>query len=275
MSKKSILALLVAIILPIGSYLVLKYFSENTAQTPRKMLLDDVVQYEEKGKMVNDSIWHKTGDLKLVNHLGDSFNLYQLAGKPIVIDFFFARCAGICPKLTKSMSKLQQSFKIGGKSRVKLDTTVVHFISITIDPENDSVAVLRDYAKNFGVNPDTWWLCTGDKKAIYDFAFNELKIDKFSEEEITPDFIHTSRFVLLDKNMIQRGRFSVPYSGLDSSSMKILARDIGLLMLEKDKTKKSAIFTKIIDLSWLWLIIALCVGGFVWYFGSKRKKEIN
>jgi protein SCO1/2 len=80
---------------------------------------------------------------------------------------------------------------------------------------------------------------------------------------------------LLDKNLIQRGRFSVPYSGLDSSSMKLLARDIGLLMLEKDKTKKSAIFTKIIDLSWLWLIIALCVGGFVWYFGNKRKNEIN
>ena len=74
MSKKSLLALIIAIILPIGSYLVLKYFSENAANTPRKMLLDDVVQIEEKGKLVNDSIWHKTGNLKLVNHLGDTFN---------------------------------------------------------------------------------------------------------------------------------------------------------------------------------------------------------
>jgi protein SCO1/2 len=53
--------------------------------------------------------------------------------------------------------------------------------------------------------------------------------------------------------------------------MKLLARDIGLLMLEKDRTKKSALFTKIIDLSWLWLIIVLAVTGFMWYMNQRRK----
>ncbi|MBP9214652.1 MAG: hypothetical protein KBF36_08860, partial [Chitinophagaceae bacterium] len=72
---------------------------------------------------------------------------------------------------------------------------------------------------------------------------------------------------------IVRGRLEDPYSGLEaqSESMKILARDIGLLMLEKDRTKKSEVFTSIIDLSWLWLIIILLVTGFFWYMSKRRK----
>lgn len=273
MSKKSIIAILVALFIPVFCYLVLKYYSENAANTPRKLLLDGVEQREENGKIVTDSIWHKTGNIRFVNQLGDTVSLHELQGKPIVIDLFFTRCAGICPRLTKSMHTLQQSFKTGGKSRVKIDTTVVHFISISIDPENDSVAQLKNYANKFDVNADNWWLVTGNRDSIYDFIFNELKIDKISTEKVDPDFAHTSRFALLDKNLIQRGRFTQPYNGLDSSSMSVLARDIGLLMLEKDKTKRSAVFTQIIDLSWLWLLIAVFVAGFVWYFKKGRDKE--
>jgi protein SCO1/2 len=55
--------------------------------------------------------------------------------------------------------------------------------------------------------------------------------------------------------------------------MSLLARDIGLLMLEKDRTKRSTIFTQIVDLSWLWLLIAVFVAGFVWYFKKGRDKD--
>lgn len=273
MNKKSIIALLVALFIPVFCYLVLKYFSENAANTPRKLLLDGTEQREENGKIITDSIWHKTGNIRFVNQLGDTVSLYELQGKPIVIDLFFTQCAGICPRLTRSMKTLQQSFKTGGKSRVKLDTTVVHFLSISIDPENDSVAQLKSYADRFGINADNWWMVTGNRDSIYNFIFEELKIDKISAEKVDPDFAHTSRFALLDRNLIQRGRFTQPYNGLDSASISLLARDIGLLMLEKDKTKRNTIFTKIIDLSWLWLLIAVCVAGFFWYFKRGRKKD--
>jgi hypothetical protein len=42
-------------------------------------------------------------------------------------------------------------------------------------------------------------------------------------------------------------------------------------MLEKDRTKKSEVFTSIIDLSWLWLIIILLVTGFFWYMSKEEK----
>jgi protein SCO1/2 len=167
------------------------------------------------------------------------------------------------------MSKLQQSFTRGGDTRKKVDTSIVQFMSISVDPNRDSVPVLRAYANKTGVIADNWWLLTGNRDSIYKFAFEELKVDQFSQEPISPDFVHTSRFILIDKKMQIRGY----YSGLDSASLLKLAKDVGYLMLEKDKTKKNKIFQDIVDLSWLWLVIALLVSGFVYYFNTKFNKK--
>ena len=118
-------------------------------------------------------------------------------------------------------------------------------------------------------------MCIRDsnRDSIHDYIIQELKIDKLEKVPISPEFPRTGRFVLLDKDDVVRGRLEQPYSGLETQteSMKALSRDIGLLMLEKDKTKKSEVFTAIIDLSWLWLIIILLVTGFFWYMSQRRK----
>jgi len=208
MNKKSLMGLAVAVLLPVFCYLVLKYASDQAVDMPRKYLLDTVVTRINNGKTITDSIWHTTANIRLQNQLGDTVSLYDKQGKIIVADFFFTHCAGICPKLTANMSKLQQSFIRGGDTRKKIDTSIVQFISFTVDPERDSVPVIKNYADRFGVNPDNWWLLTGSKDSIYKFAFEELKVDKFSEEPITPDFVHTSRFVLIDKKYQVRGYFN-------------------------------------------------------------------
>ena len=268
MSKKAILALMIAILIPAVSYILLKTASDQAVVMPRKYLLDSVVSVVKNGKQVDDSIWHVTKNIRLINQLGDTVSLYDKQGKIIVMNFFFTSCRSICPMLTHNMVKMQQSFMNGGEVRNKIDTSIVQFISMSIDPERDSVSVLKNYADRFGVNPDNYWMLTGKKDSIYRFAFEELKVDQFSVEPISPDFIHTSRFVLLDRNMVVRGY----YDGLDkdSTSLSQLARDIGLLMLEKDKSKKSELFLEIIDLKWLWAIVALIVAIFVVVFYRNR-----
>jgi protein SCO1/2 len=74
-------------------------------------------------------------------------------------------------------------------------------MSISVDPNRDSVPVLRAYANKTGVIADNWWLLTGNRDSIYKFAFEELKVDQFSQEPISPDFVHTSRFILIDKKI--------------------------------------------------------------------------
>lgn len=271
MTKKSLLALLVAVLIPVICYLLLKAASDKAVIVPRKYFVDTVITQEINGKKKTDTLWHKTANIRLVNQLGDTVNLHDIKGKAIVIDLFFTHCGSICPRLTRSMAKLQQSFITGGNTRQKIDTSVVQFISLSIDPEHDSVAVLKDYADRYGVNPDNWWLLTGNRDSIYDFIFKELRIDQLSKEPVSPEFAHTSRFVLLDKDYIVRGRVEQPYGGLDSTSLAVMARDIGLLMLEKDRSKPNKVFSEIISLSWLWLIIAVMVSGFVWYMSQRRK----
>jgi protein SCO1/2 len=273
MTKKALLALMIAVIIPVFCYLVLKTTSDDAVIVPRKYIVDTVITIEEKGKIKTDTIWHKSANFTLVNQLGDTVHLYDIQGKSIVIDLFFTSCGSICPQLTRSMSKLQKSFLRGGNTRQKVDTSVVQFISLSIDPERDSVPALKSYADRYGVNPDNWWMLTGNRDSIYNYIFNELKIDKLEKVPVDPEFPHTGRFVLLDRDYTIRGRYEQAYSGLekDSASLGLLARDIGLLMLEKDKTKKSKVFTDIIDLSWLWLIIAVMVTGFVWYMSQRRK----
>lgn len=269
MNKKALLGLSVALLLPVICYLLLKYAGDRAVDMPGHYYMDTVITKNVNGRQVTDTVWHTTKNIRLVNQLGDTVSLYDKPGKIIVADFFFTSCAGICPALTRNMSMLQQSFIKGGNLRKKIDTSIVQFISFSIDPERDSAARLKEYADRFGVNHDNWWLLTGNRDSIYRFVFEETKVDKYSEAPISPEFVHTNRFVLIDKEYKIRGY----YNGLDTSSISKLARDIGFLMLEKDEKKKSTVFRQIVDLSWLWLIIACLVVFFMLYLRSKKKLD--
>ena len=80
--------------------------------------------------------------------------------------------------------------------------------------------------------------CLQVKKVIYDFALNELKLGLQDGGTVDSNFIHTGHFVLLDNERIVRGY----YDGLDSVSLSKLAEDLTLLLLEKDRKKKSKLF---------------------------------
>ena len=129
------------------------------------------------------------------------------------------------------MKKLQNSFPN--------NDSIVQFVSISIDPEHDSVQQLRKWATKFNINPDSWWLGTGNKDSIYNFALKEMKAS-VADSNIDTAFIHTENFFLLDKDHVVRGWFN----GLDSVAQSKLVRDIPLLMLEKDKKRTFKDFFK-------------------------------
>ena len=212
--------------MPLSGYWLVKYYSKDAVHMPRKYFYDDVVIKEKNGKLFNDTIWHTVKNISFVNQLGDSVSLDDLKGKIIVFDFFFSRCPSICPGLAQSMKKLQTTY-------VK-NPEIVQFISISVDPEHDSVPQLRKFADRFEINHDNWWFVTGNKKEIYDFAIQELKAS-IADTNVDTAFIHTENFFLLDSNRIVRGW----YNGFDTVKQAQLARDIPTLMLEKDRKSPS------------------------------------
>ncbi len=134
--------------------------------------------------------------------------------------------------MARAMKRLQDSFK-------KNDTSIVQFISVSVDPIHDSVPQLRKFADRFNVNPDNWWLVTGNKKEIYDFALQEMKAS-IADAEVDTGFIHTQNFFVLDREKIVRGW----YNGFDSTDQQRLVHDIPMLMLEKDRKKTFGEFLK-------------------------------
>ena len=232
MNKKAILALVLAALIPLVSYLLVRYYSERAVNMPRRIFVDSVAVNEKNGKITTDTIWHHVKNISFTNQLGQQVSLYDIKGKVIVLDFFFTRCPTFCPGMTRAMKKLQDAFK-------KNDTSFVQFISVSIDPLHDSVPQLRKFADRFKVSPDNWWMVTGDRKEIYDFAFQEMKAN-IADAEVDTGFLHTQNFFLLDREKIIRGW----YNAFDSAEQQRLARDIPLLMLEKDRKKTFGDFLK-------------------------------
>lgn len=106
-------------------------------------------------------------DVMLVNQNGQKMRFYTdlLQGKVVIINSFFATCAGSCLPLTRNLEKLQQ----GLGDRMGKD---VYILSISVDPAVDTPASLKAYAKKLNAGPG-WFFLTGNKESV-DFALKKI-----------------------------------------------------------------------------------------------------
>ncbi len=175
-------------------------------------LVDEAVKTKEN---------HTLLDFNLVNHLGEPVSLNTYQNKIILADFFFTTCPSICPKMSGNMEIIANEFK---------DEPSLMLLSHTVDPETDSVAVLKNYADLYNINPNQWQLLTGDKAEIYKLARQSYfaAIDEPSDEG--PDFVHTENFVLVDKQHRLRGF----YDGTNPKDINRVIADIKTLLEENE-----------------------------------------
>jgi len=99
-------------------------------------------------------------DVELVNQNGQTMRLYSdlIAGKTVVIDSFFTSCVGICPIMGGTFKRIQTVLGDHmGKDLI--------LISVSVDPETDTPARLRDYAKSMSAKPG-WYFVTGKKENV-------------------------------------------------------------------------------------------------------------
>lgn len=230
-NKKIIFALLgaltIAVFVPLSFYIVARVLEKDKIALPGYYVADKVDSFKEEGRMVYDTTFHKVADLQLTNQFGEQLSINKdLGDKIVVVNFFFTECPTVCPQLTRHVKMLQKAFR-------KNDTTV-RLVSITVDPERDSFPAIRQYADAHGVNHDDWFFLTGDRKKIYNYAYNELHVVMGEGGQGIDDFIHTQKLVLLDKERHIRGY----YDGLDTAELRRCADDIILLTLEKKRKKK-------------------------------------
>lgn len=259
--------MMLALLLPLVSYYVVKHFSDEAVVVPRHFLPDSTIDKTVSGKKVSDTFWHKLPDFSFTNQLGNKVSWKEVGSKIVVADFFFTHCPTICVPMTKNMKRLQESIKNSDKVGDR-EPDFIQFLSFSIDPERDSVQQLKKYADRYQINPENWWLLTGDKKSIYDLAVNDIKIALTDGSGNDSMFNHTDHFVLIDKNRNIRGY----YHGLDSAALAKLSEDIIFLSLEKDRTKKS-VFEGKLELIAIVILSTLAIVGFLLILFKRGAKK--
>lgn len=156
----------------------------------------------------------------LVGSDGRAVTAESLRGRLWVADFIFTTCPGTCSLLSAQMARLQRALAERG-------LTDVRSVSFTVDPANDSPAVLRQYAARFEADPRRWLFVTGERAALYDLIQGgfKLAVAERSEEENTDGaglITHSDRFVLVDAG----GRVRGYYHGTDPAEVDRLLADI-------------------------------------------------
>lgn len=173
-------------------------------------LVDSSIQHKRK--------YHTIADFKLVNQNGDTITQENYKDKIYVADFFFTTCQTICPIMTNQMRRIQDEI---------LNDDDVLLLSHSVTPEIDSVAQLKRYALEKGVNDDKWNLVTGERKQIYDLARKSYLVVKNDNSE-DYGMVHTENFALIDKKKQIRGI----YNGVSPTSVDSLIQDIQRLKKE-------------------------------------------
>jgi protein SCO1/2 len=264
-NKKAFGAVLLALLTPLIAYFIVRGKSEQAVTMPPHYYADTVLQTVSNGKKIADTVWHQLTNFSLTNQQGKKITADSLKGKIIIADFFFTHCPTICPPMTKNMKRLQESIHNGQRVGDKTNKRI-HFLSFSIDPERDSVERLKYWADRFQINPEKWWLLTGDKKTIYNLALNEIKLGVQDGAGIDTNFVHSSKFVLIDSNRYVRGF----YDGLDSTSLSKLSADIVLLTMEKNKKGRSFFEGKLEIMAVAFLSAILGVGLLIFFIKQKN-----
>jgi protein SCO1/2 len=150
----------------------------------------------------------------------------QLRGKVWIANFIFTRCPDVCPLLTSRMS--------GVRTQLAPVRSQVQIVSFSVDPANDTPAVLKRYAEKHNADQPDWSFLTGPvdpmKQLIVD-GFKQSLSSEPAEAGKAAGILHGSHFVLVDRQLDIRGFYRSDQEGLLR-----LARDARILVAEKAKS---------------------------------------
>ena len=139
----------------------------------------------------------------------------DLLGKVWLCSFVFTHCPTHCVEIAREMRKLQEEYRKEDDFRL---------VAITVDPARDTPKRLRTWGKDWEVDPQRWYLLTGKRRDIVEFAMSGLKTGIDPKEPLN----HSVYFALVDKAGTVRDYYNVR----DVDRMKRLRKDVETLLAE-------------------------------------------
>jgi protein SCO1 len=177
------------------------------------------VAKEVNGQLITDTVYQYIPPFSLVNQDSQVITNQNVLGKICVVDFFFTSCPTICPVMKKEMIRVYEKYK--GNSQIII-------LSHTIDPEFDTISLLKDFATRLGADGKQWMFLTGNKDSIYHLAEQGYYATAMPDSTEPGGYVHSGGFILIDKEQRVRGI----YDGTNSKSVDELLRDMDILLKE-------------------------------------------
>jgi protein SCO1/2 len=96
-------------------------------------------------------------DVPVTDQAGKTHRFYQdlVKGKMVAINFFYANCTGICPRMTSNLLQVQKELRERAGDRLGRD---IFMYSISLKPEEDTTKHLAEYSRMHGIQPNSGWL---------------------------------------------------------------------------------------------------------------------
>lgn len=118
-------------------------------------------------------------DVKLVDMNGAEIALHDVldSNSPVILNFIFTSCTAICPVMSATFQQVQQQLGPNRKN--------TRMVSISIDPENDTPAKLKEYANKYSVGSQ-WKMLTGtlENSIVVQRAFGIFAGDKMNHKPV-------------------------------------------------------------------------------------------
>lgn len=179
------------------------------------------------GKVILDTIYHKLPDFKLVDQTGNIITNKSFDNRIFVANFFYTHCPTVCTTINNNVNALLSDY---AKNKM------ICFVSITVDPQRDSVPVLRQYAKKYNPAGIKWYFLTGDTTTIYPLARKGFLVDATKIDN--DNFIYSDKLILIDQQKHIRGY----YSGTSTNDITKLNDEIKVLIAEELRKKDEPLY---------------------------------
>lgn len=187
------------------------YQTAPGAQTPaaETNLVSRLIPPDHPRQLVNFSLTDRTGQ---------TVTRADLEGKVLVVDFLFTSCSLTCPAVNAQMKQIQQ---------LTTNEPEVKLVSLTVDPRDDTPAVLGKYGSRFGADTNRWLLLTGDRQTLYQLIGNSfLAQDSTGSFGYMPgNFAHIERIAVVDSHGQVQGYFD----GLNQNTAVAIVDEIKTL----------------------------------------------
>ena len=144
-------------------------------------------------------------DSELVDPSGARRTLGDWRGQVLAVTFVYTRCPlpNFCPLIDRHFAAVQEQVRSSSDLQGR-----VHLVSVTLDPEYDTPAVLLRHAGQLKADPAVWSLLTGSREQIETFA-SQFGVSVVRENAPPSGLVHNLRTAVIDSN----GRLVTVLSG--------------------------------------------------------------